>query len=97
MFRMLWPGLPDATAPGTSISLGAATRDWPRSGVAKAVKRAYTKTRAYIVATPAIEIAKPEKSFFPSIELDVLAQCISSYQRLAAGLHMSRSHGRLSR
>jgi hypothetical protein len=34
------------------------------------------------VATPAIEIAKAEKSFFRTIELDVLAQCISSYQQL---------------
>ena len=60
----------------------AATRDWLRSDVAKAFMRAYTKTRAYMVATQAIEIAKAEKSFFPSIELDVLAQCISSYQQL---------------
>jgi NitT/TauT family transport system substrate-binding protein len=60
----------------------AATRDWLQSDVAKAFMRAYTKTRAYMVATPAIEIAKAEKSFFPSIELDVLAQCISSYQQL---------------
>jgi NitT/TauT family transport system substrate-binding protein len=34
------------------------------------------------LATPAIEIAKAEKSFFPSIDLDVLAQCIASYQQL---------------
>jgi NitT/TauT family transport system substrate-binding protein len=60
----------------------AATRDWLRSDVAKAFMRAYTKTRAYMLATSAIEIAKAEKSFFPSIELDVLAQCISSYQQL---------------
>jgi NitT/TauT family transport system substrate-binding protein len=60
----------------------AATREWLQSDVAKAFMRAYTKTRAYMVATPAIEIAKAEKSFFPSIELGVLAQCISSYQQL---------------
>jgi NitT/TauT family transport system substrate-binding protein len=60
----------------------AATRDWMQSDVAQAFMRAYTKTRAYMVATPAIDIAKAEKSFFPSIELDVLAQCISSYQQL---------------
>jgi NitT/TauT family transport system substrate-binding protein len=60
----------------------AATRDWLQSDVAKAFMRAYTKTRAYMLATPAIEIAKAEKSFFPTIELDVLAQCISSYQQL---------------
>jgi hypothetical protein len=44
--------------------------------------RAYTKTRAYMLATSAIEIAKAEKSFFPTIELDVMARCISSYQQL---------------
>jgi NitT/TauT family transport system substrate-binding protein len=60
----------------------AATRDWLQSDVAKAFMRAYTKTRAYMLATPAIEIAKAEKSFFPAIELDVLAQCIASYQQL---------------
>ena len=60
----------------------AATREWLQSDVAKAFMRAYTKTRAYMVATPAIEIAKAEKSFSPSIELDVLAQCISNYQQL---------------
>jgi NitT/TauT family transport system substrate-binding protein len=51
----------------------AATRDWLRSDVAKAFMRAYTKARTYMVATSAIEIAKAEKSFFPTIELDVLA------------------------
>jgi NitT/TauT family transport system substrate-binding protein len=60
----------------------AATRDWLQSDVAKAFMRAYTKTRAYMLATPAIEIAKAEKSFFPTIGLDVVAQCISSYQQL---------------
>ena len=35
-----------------------------------------------MLATPAIEIAKTEKSFFPMIEPGVLAQCISSYQQL---------------
>jgi NitT/TauT family transport system substrate-binding protein len=60
----------------------AATWDWLQSDVAKAFMRAYTKTRAYMLATSVIEIAKAEKSFFPSIELDVLAKCISSYQQL---------------
>ena len=60
----------------------AARRDWLQSDVAKAFMRAYKKTRAYMVATPAIEIAKAEKSFFPAIDVDVLAQCISSYQQL---------------
>jgi NitT/TauT family transport system substrate-binding protein len=60
----------------------AAKRDWLKSDIAKAFMRAYKKTRAYMLATPAIEIAKAEKPFFPSIDLDVLAQCIESYQRL---------------
>jgi NitT/TauT family transport system substrate-binding protein len=60
----------------------AARRDWLQSDVAKAFMRAYTKTRAYMLATSAIEIAKAEKSFFPSIDLDVLARCIASYQQL---------------
>lgn len=60
----------------------AATRAWLQSDAAKAFMRAYTKTRAYMLATPAIEIAKAEKSFFPSIDVDVLARCIESYQKL---------------
>jgi NitT/TauT family transport system substrate-binding protein len=60
----------------------AARRGWLQSDVARAFMRAYTKTRAYMLATPAIEIARAEKSFFPAIELDVLAQCIASYQQL---------------
>ena len=32
---------------------------------------------------PAIEIAKAEKSFFPSIDVDVLARCIAGYQQLS--------------
>jgi NitT/TauT family transport system substrate-binding protein len=60
----------------------AARRDWLQSDVAKAFMRAYTKTRAYMLATPATEIAKAEKSFFPSIDLNVLARCIASYQQL---------------
>ena len=60
----------------------AATRDWLQSDVAMFFTRAYRKSRAYMLATPAIEIAKAEKSFFPGIGLDVLAQCISSCQQL---------------
>ena len=60
----------------------AARRDWLQSDVAKAFMRAYTKTRAYMLATPATEIAQAEKSYFPSIDVDVLARCIASYQQL---------------
>jgi NitT/TauT family transport system substrate-binding protein len=60
----------------------AARREWLQSDVAKAFMRAYTKTRAYMLSTPAIEIAKAETSFFPSIDVEVLARCIGSYQQL---------------
>ncbi|WP_395711872.1 ABC transporter substrate-binding protein [Reyranella sp.] len=60
----------------------AAKREWLQTDMAKAFMRAYTKTRVYMLATPAIEIAKAEKSFFPSIDVDVLARCIASYQQL---------------
>jgi NitT/TauT family transport system substrate-binding protein len=60
----------------------AAKREWLQSDVAKAFMRAYKKTRAYMLATPAIEIAKAEKPFFPTIDLEVLAKCIESYQKL---------------
>ena len=60
----------------------AARREWLQSDAAKAFMRAYRKTRAYMLATPAIEIATAEKSYFPSIDTDVLAQCIASYQQL---------------
>ena len=37
MPRTLWPGLPDATAPGTSISLGAVRRRYGARGMATAL------------------------------------------------------------
>ena len=60
----------------------AAKREWLQSDVAKAFTRAYTKTRTYMLATPAIEIAKAEKPYFPSTDVNVLARCIASYQQL---------------
>src|SRR5258707_7147452 len=59
----------------------AAKRDWLQSDVARAFMRAYTKTRTYMLETPATEIAKAEESFFLSIDVDVLARCIARYQR----------------
>jgi NitT/TauT family transport system substrate-binding protein len=60
----------------------AATREWLQTDVAKAFTRAYRKTRAYMNATPAAEIAKAEKPYFPKIDENVLADCIATYQRL---------------
>ena len=60
----------------------AATREWLASDMAKAFMRAYGKTRRYMNETPAAEIAKAEKPFFPKIGEAVLAECIATYQKL---------------
>jgi len=60
----------------------AATRDWLKTDMAKAFIRAYRKTRAYMNATPAAEIARAEKPYFPDIDEKVLADCIATYQKL---------------
>jgi NitT/TauT family transport system substrate-binding protein len=60
----------------------AATRDWLKTDMARAFMRAYRKTRVYMNETPAAEIARAEKPFFPDIDEDVLADCIATYQRL---------------
>ena len=60
----------------------AATREWLDTDMAKAFMRAYKKTRAYMNETPAAEIARAEKPFFPDIDEDVLADCIATYQKL---------------
>jgi NitT/TauT family transport system substrate-binding protein len=60
----------------------AATRDWLETDMAKAFVRAYEKTRLYMNATPAAEIARAEKPYFPDIDEQVLADCIATYQQL---------------
>ena len=60
----------------------AATRDWLETDMAKAFMRAYRKTRIYMNETPAIEIARAQKSYFPDIDEGVLSDCIATYQQL---------------
>ncbi|MEM1384742.1 MAG: ABC transporter substrate-binding protein [Pseudomonadota bacterium] len=60
----------------------AATRAWLETDQAKAFTRAYRKTRAYMVETPAVEIARGQASYFPKIDEAVLAACIATYQKL---------------
>lgn len=60
----------------------AAKRDWLETDMARAFTRAYRKTRLYMNETPATEIAKAEKPYFPKIDEDVLARCIATYQKL---------------
>jgi NitT/TauT family transport system substrate-binding protein len=60
----------------------AATREWLATDMARAFTRAYRKTRVYMNETPAAEIARAEKPYFPDIDESVLADCIATYQRL---------------
>jgi NitT/TauT family transport system substrate-binding protein len=60
----------------------AARRDWLDTDMAKAFMRAYRKTRVYMNETPAAEIARAEKPYFPDIDEAVLADCIATYQQL---------------
>lgn len=55
---------------------------WLETDMAKAFMRAYRKTRVYMNETPAAEIAKAEKPYFPKIDEPVLAKCIATYQKL---------------
>ena len=60
----------------------AASRSWLKTDMAKAFVRAYRKTRMYMNETAASEIAKTQKSYFPTIDEVVLSECISTYQKL---------------
>ena len=44
--------------------------------------RAYRKARAWVIDTPAAEIAEAEASFFPDTDRDVLTRTIATYQKL---------------
>ena len=73
--------LGDAIGPCAFSSL-AATRDWLKTDTAKSFTRAYRKARAWLIATPAAEVAKAEASYFKDIDLDVLTTTIATYQKL---------------
>jgi NitT/TauT family transport system substrate-binding protein len=73
--------LGDAIGPCAFSSL-AATREWLASDMAKAFMRAYRKGRAWLIATPAAEVAKREAAFFPDIHPSVLQATIAAYQTL---------------
>ncbi len=60
----------------------AATRDWLATDMALRFMRAYRKARAWLIATPAAEVAKAEASFFPDIDPGVLTKTIATYQTL---------------
>ena len=50
--------------------------------MAKSFMRAYRKARAWLIATPAAEVAKAEASYFKDIDLPVLTTTIATYQKL---------------
>ncbi len=60
----------------------AATRTWLETDMAKAFVRAYGKTRRYMNVTPAAQIARAQKPYFPEVDETVLAECIATYQQL---------------
>ena len=60
----------------------AATRAWLGTDMARRFMRAYRKARAWLLATPAAEVAKAEAEFFPEIAPAVLAATIGYYQKL---------------
>ena len=59
-----------------------ASRDWLLMPQAKRFMRAYREARAWVIKTPAPEVARVEASFFPSIDPDVLSRTIAAYQKL---------------
>jgi NitT/TauT family transport system substrate-binding protein len=71
----------EAIGPVAFSSL-AATREWLGTDVARRFTRAYRKTRAWVINTPAAKIAEAEASFFPEIDRAVLTATIAFYQKL---------------
>ena len=71
----------EAIGPVAFSSL-AATREWLGTDAAKRFTRAYRKTRAWVINTPAAQIAEAEASFFPEIDRAVLTATIAFYQKL---------------
>lgn len=60
----------------------AAMRPWLTGEMAHGFARAYGRARRYVNETPAAEIARVERNFFPDIDPAVLAATIATYQKL---------------
>jgi NitT/TauT family transport system substrate-binding protein len=60
----------------------AATRDWLKTDMAQRFMRAYRKARAWLLATPAAEVARAEAGFFPDVHPAALTATIATYQKL---------------
>lgn len=75
--------LGDAIGPCAFSSL-AATRAWLATDMAGRFMRAYRKARAWLIATPAADVAEAEAPFFRDIDRSVLTATIATYQRLGS-------------
>ena len=73
--------LADAIGPCAFSSL-AAKREWLGTDMSRAFMRAYRKARAWLIATPADEVARVEAPYFKDIDIAVLAKTIATYQKL---------------
>jgi len=71
----------EAIGPCAFSSL-AATREWLGTDMARRFMRAYRKARAWLITTPAAEVAGAESAFFAEIDRAVLASTIAYYQKL---------------
>lgn len=71
----------EAIGPCAFSSL-AAKREWLQTDMAKRFMRAYRKARAWLIATPAAEVAKVEAPYFKDIDPAVLTATIATYQKL---------------
>jgi NitT/TauT family transport system substrate-binding protein len=71
----------EAIGPCAFSSL-AATRNWLKTDAARRFMRAYRKARAWLLATPAADVAEAEAAFFPDVARPVLAATIAYYQKL---------------
>jgi len=71
----------EAIGPCAFSSL-AGSREWLKTDMARRFMRAYRKARAWLLATPAAEVAKAEAAFFPEIHPAVLTSTIGYYQKL---------------
>jgi NitT/TauT family transport system substrate-binding protein len=60
----------------------AATREWLSTDMARRFMRAYRKSRAWLLMTPANKVAEAESAFFPEIDRAVLTSTIAYYQKL---------------
>src|SRR2546430_4746524 len=71
----------EAIGPCAFSSL-AATREWLGTDMARRFMRAYRKARAWLITTPAAEVAGAESAFFPAIDPAVLAPAFAYSPKL---------------